>query len=387
MPSTLANLIKHNALLQADAFIVRNRMLEWRATPGQTLFHAAAWLVLILVVLGFALRTAGHLPLTSIATVLQWPRAVLSLTTVAGACFGVAMQRNARAAFARSWLAVAPLSRPRLALAHGVRLTARLLVALGAGLLLAYLLLFDRTEVEVGPLLELQAQVSLFFLAAAVLGNLASARHDAKPRRKPRLQPRPQTVHRQRVSVADLRPLRFWVFAVWRENLRGTYLAWPLLLILLLVPIGSPLRTVLLGLICWLGVLAAIALTRAQAEVIACAATWLRSTPLPFSHFAAALCLRPALAFALVAAASVLLLVMLGVSIAMALPLWLAALLLYANAVGVALQCRYAPSRRHLRLVIDALLLALFAQLALPLAYPLGLLLVLRHWRRAAVLT
>ena len=61
MPSTLANLLKHNALLQADAFIVRNRMLEWRATPGQTLFHAAAWLVLIVVMLGFALRTAGHL--------------------------------------------------------------------------------------------------------------------------------------------------------------------------------------------------------------------------------------------------------------------------------------------------------------------------------------
>lgn len=42
MPSTLANLIKHNALRQADAFIVRNRILEWRASPGQRLLHAIA---------------------------------------------------------------------------------------------------------------------------------------------------------------------------------------------------------------------------------------------------------------------------------------------------------------------------------------------------------
>ena len=167
----------------------------------------------MLVLVGFALRTAEQLPLTSIATVLQWPRGV-----GAGACFGVVIQRNARAAFARSWLATAPL--PPLGLAHGVRLNARRRVARGAGRRLAYLLLFNRTEVEVGPMLELQAQVSQFFLAAAVLGNLASARHDAPPRRKPR----PQTVHRQRVSIADLRPLLFWLFAVWRENLRGSYL-------------------------------------------------------------------------------------------------------------------------------------------------------------------
>lgn len=387
MPSIFAHLIKHNALLQADVFMLRNRILEWRANPGQSLFHAAAWLVLLLVMLGFALRAAEHLPLRSIAAVLQWPHTMLVLATVAGACFGIAMQRNARAVFARSWLAAAPLSRTQLALAHGVRLTARLLVVLGVALLLAYFLLHDRTDTIMWPLFELQAEGSLLFLAAAILGNLASARHDTKSRGKPRLQPRPQTVHRQRVSVADLRPLRHWVFAVWRENLRGTYLAWPLALILLLVPIGSPLQIILLGLSCWLGVLAAIALTRAQAEVIARAATWLRSTPLPFAHFAIALCLRPSLVFALVSAGSVLLLITLGVSIAIALPIWLAALLLYANAVSVALRYRYAPSRWRLRLVLDVMLLALFAQLALPLAYPLGLPLILRHWRCAAVLT
>lgn len=42
MPSTLANLIKQNALRQADAFMVRNRILEWRASPGQRLLHAIA---------------------------------------------------------------------------------------------------------------------------------------------------------------------------------------------------------------------------------------------------------------------------------------------------------------------------------------------------------
>lgn len=79
---------------------------------------------------------------------------------------------------------------------------------------------------------------------------------------------------------------------------------WPLLPILLLVPLGSPLHTVLLGLGCGLGVLAAIALPRMQVDVI-------------------------------------------------------------ANALSIALQCRHAPSRRPLRLVVDALLLAWFAQLAL----------------------
>jgi hypothetical protein len=292
----------------------------------------------------------------------------------------VILQRHRRGAerrHAASWLATAPIG-PREVVAHLRKRALATAAPLGAAVIAGIALLGSASVVGV-------RDSSALLGAGLLVGALAGWRNGARapPPAAPTL-PRLRDRLRTQDSTAGFDALRRWPFAQLLAAVDPRQHARTVAVVLLSLPMGIPLRTVVPILLLLATGLFAVALLQALLATIPRAADSLRSTPLQLPQLAALLCTRVLARQSAAAVVAATLCRLLGASGTAALAVAAAWLVWIAIAALGAFAARHRPARLRGELVALAIAvsaLAVIAPAALLLALPtIGM----WQWRRAA---
>lgn len=237
----------------------RNRWRAWLQQPGETAFHAAAWLALA-ALLGGIVLARGPALLDLLRSALAWPEHLLGLNLLATALDQQQYRRRQRREWQQDWLAAQPLPRAQRRWRRGKTATMRWLI--GSGLLILPLL---AAGAEASYAILLLASGALAALFGQALGDLDRA-------------PRTGATARQRIDAID-GPGRFWRWQAIEALATFTprQFAW-LLLGILLVPRGGPAMALVA--VALLAVTALLHAWQRMLAVIPQAQAWLQAQPL-----------------------------------------------------------------------------------------------------------
>lgn len=289
---------------------------------------------------------------------------------VAAFAFGWKLTRDSRRrtqqAFARSWLATAPIDARAILAATRHQVAWRVSPPFAA-ILAVPLAAMAASGIDAWPTLALAG-------GGFAIGTVAGWRSGAGPVPSatvilPRLsRPRATT------SAAGFAALARWPFARLLADARPRLHAQLVAGVLLTLPMGIPLSVALLIVLLATALIAAHSLLQALLATIPEAAAWTRATPLPLGTFAHTLCLRSGVALAAAVAFAASLLPLLGASPTSALAFAGIALAWCVTTIAHALASRYLPDRaRGERIALALAVLGLLgsAWWLLPVALPL----------------
>jgi hypothetical protein len=328
----------------------RNRVAQWRAQPGESVFHALAWAVLFVVAAVLLLQSWPQLIEALDLAILRWPSALLLISILVLTQWQAMAMQAQRQRWARHWLIAQPIaeSRRRRVLIEQTLIRAGLQMLAGGVVLSA-----TRDEVT---------NVSIWIglvLSAAVLGWQGARRTKrrdatAMPRAAVWLTSGPGSLLRWQISaaLASLAP---------RSMSR-------LLWLLLLVPTGDWTAFMLAAVVLALGI--AVAAWSRMLAVLPAAQAWLAAQPLPPRRLLLGCVGLPLGLLLSVAVALMALFVALG-STRLCLPILAAMLLLATLHWACTAAERRRPRRIGLLFTTQVLMLAAMAQTLALLVLPL----------------